>query len=110
MLVTHNLCKALDSKFLQYMDEVYVPLYICNTATLSKFILHKGKVLYYAPLLGCWYSAALKKNIFLLFIVVELTALCEEVFRSRYADINITVLLQLHDISGGKLATNPVCT
>jgi len=31
-------------------------------ATLSKFILHKGKVLYYAPLLGCWCSTALKKH------------------------------------------------
>jgi len=37
-------------------------VYVCNTATPSKFMLHKGKVLYNAPLLGCWCSAALKKH------------------------------------------------
>ena len=46
-----------------------LPLYVCNTANLSKFMLHKGKVLYYVQRLGYWCSTSLK-NIFRYFIVV----------------------------------------
>ena len=97
------------------MDEVYVPLYICNTATLSKFIFHKGKAIYFAPLLGCWCSAALKKHFSTFYSCTTdsyIGIACKE-----YSDpemqtfCNIIILLmQMHDKNGGKLATNPVCT
>ena len=78
------------------MDEVYFCMYVCNTAklALSKFILHKAKLLYYAP------------DSYMI-IACDVHEKYSDSEKQTFCNI-IIVLLQLHDINGGKLATNHV--